>query len=101
MTGRDLGTLQTYFRLMYLNGSAQAHHTALDWPAVLEAAWETAETLRVEDRLSLLPGNLHEVELPAQSFDLAVVANVTHLLTADQNTSLVGRLHEALRPANC
>jgi SAM-dependent methyltransferase len=52
----------------------------------------------VQERLTTLAGDFHEVALPARSFDLAIVANVTHLQTRDENAALFRKLHPALKP---
>jgi ubiquinone/menaquinone biosynthesis C-methylase UbiE len=73
--------------------------TAVDWPAVLQVAAETAKNLGLEGRLRTIAGNFHEVELPANQFDLAIIANVTHLLTPEGNAALFSKTRGALRPS--
>lgn len=94
----DVGAGSGIWSLTMAGRDAGTRVTAVDWPAVLEVAEETAENLGVRDRLTTLAGNFHEVELPQASFDLAVAANVAHLQTHDQNASLFGKLHAALVP---
>ncbi|MEQ8788785.1 MAG: class I SAM-dependent methyltransferase [Pirellulaceae bacterium] len=94
----DVGAGSGVWSLAMAARDVNTNVTAVDWPAVLEVARETAETLGAQERLQTLSGNFLEVELPAGAFDLAVAANVTHLLTAEQNRSLFEKLHAALRP---
>ncbi|MEM7625439.1 MAG: class I SAM-dependent methyltransferase [Planctomycetota bacterium] len=76
----------------------EARVTSADWPAVLEVARATALRMGLADRLTLLPGDLAKTELPREEFDLAILANVAHLLTPDALTALTERLVETLRP---
>jgi SAM-dependent methyltransferase len=72
--------------------------TANDWPAVLDIAAMVAQQQGLDDRLTLLPGNYHEIEFPPAAFDLGILGNVTHLETPEGNASLFCRLHAALKP---
>lgn len=73
--------------------------TAVDWPAVLEIAAETAGNFNLSDRLSTIAGDYHRVDLPESQFDLALLANVTHLETPEGNRSLFKKVHRSLKPA--
>jgi len=75
----------------------RASVTAVDWPAVLEIALAHARKRGLEDRFKTLPGNYHDVELSEETYDLAILGNVTHLETAAGNRSLFRKLHASLR----
>ena len=64
---------------------------------MLEVARETAENLGLADRLQTIAGNFHEVEIPPGDFDLAIIANVTHLLKPEANRELFRKARGALR----
>jgi SAM-dependent methyltransferase len=68
-----------------------------DWPAIVEIAAGFAKRMGLEDRFEAIPGNYHEAELGSDAFDLAIVANVTHIETPEGNTDLFRRIHRALR----
>jgi ubiquinone/menaquinone biosynthesis C-methylase UbiE len=72
--------------------------TALDWPAVLAIAQKAAAEAGLQERFATIAGDYHEVALPEAAFDLAIVANVTHLETAAGNRDLFERLRQSLRP---
>ena len=72
--------------------------TALDWPAVLAIARNAAAEAGLQERFATIAGDYHEAALPAAAFDLAIVANVTHLETAGGNRHLFERLRRSLRP---
>jgi len=72
--------------------------TALDRPAVLAMAQKAAAESGLQERFATIAGDYHEVALPEAAFDLAIVANVTHLETATGNRHLFERLRRSLRP---
>jgi ubiquinone/menaquinone biosynthesis C-methylase UbiE len=94
----DLGAGSGIWSLTLASLLPQATVTAVDWPAVLAVAAEMAQELGVADRLQTIAGNFHEVELPHRHYDLAIVANVTHLLTPEGNRALLNAVHKALQP---
>ncbi len=71
--------------------------TALDWPAVLVIAQKAAAEAGLQERFATIAGDYHKVALPEAAFDLAIVANVTHLETAAGNRDLFERLRRTLR----
>jgi SAM-dependent methyltransferase len=71
--------------------------TALDWPAVLAIAQKAAAEAGLNERFATVAGDYHQVALPEAAFDLAIVANVTHLETATGNRDLFERLRRSLR----
>lgn len=72
--------------------------TVSDWPAIVDIAAGFAQRMQLSDRFTALPGNYHEVDFGAAEYDLAIVANVTHIETPDGNVNLFRRIHDALRP---
>ena len=92
----DVGAGSAVWSLSLARLDAQAQVTAVDWPLVLEVATENAADFGLSDRLTTIAGNIHEVELPGAAFDLAIVANVTHLLTPQGNEALFSKLHRTL-----
>ncbi|MGI9225719.1 MAG: methyltransferase [Woeseiaceae bacterium] len=71
--------------------------TAADWPVIVEIAAGFARQMGLEDRFTAIPGNYHESALGENRYDLAIVANVTHIETPDGNRDLFRRLHQALK----
>jgi SAM-dependent methyltransferase len=94
----DVGAGSAVWSLSLAKRTTGATVTAVDWPAVLEVATETAEQLGIADRLTTLAGNYHEVEFPATAFDLVIVANVTHLESPAGNRALFAKAARSLRP---
>ena len=94
----DVGAGSAIWSLSIARLEPEATITAVDWPAVLEVARATAKRMGVDNRLTTLAGNYHEVNLPSATFDLAIVANVTHLESHDGNAALFAKIHSALKP---
>jgi SAM-dependent methyltransferase len=93
----DVGAGSAVWSLSLAKHLRDATVTAVDWPAVLEVAKETADQLSLADRLTTLAGNYHDVEFPAAAFDLAILANVTHLETPAGNRALLAKTVAALK----
>ncbi|MCA9189777.1 MAG: class I SAM-dependent methyltransferase [Pirellulaceae bacterium] len=94
----DVGAGSAVWSLTFAAYDGCSTVTAVDWPGVLPVAEQFAARLGISDRLSTIAGDLHQVEIPENSFDIAIVANVTHLETRDGNRDLLARVHRALTP---
>jgi ubiquinone/menaquinone biosynthesis C-methylase UbiE len=94
----DVGAGSAIWSLTIAKRVLDATVTAVDWPAVLKVAEGTAERFGMTDRFTTIPGNFHDVELPDTAFDLAIVANVTHLESVEGNRALFKKVHRALKP---
>ena len=93
----DLGAGSAVWSLTMARRDESSTVTAVDWPAVLAVATSTAERFGLADRLTTLPGNFHQVELPAAAFDLAILGNVTHLESREGNLDVMKRARTSLR----
>lgn len=94
----DVGAGSAVWSLAMARRDRTSRVTALDWPEVLAVAQAQAKIEGMEGQLSLLPGDFMKVPLPQDSFDLGVVANVTHLQSPQRNEEMFARTHTALRP---
>ncbi|MEZ6069926.1 MAG: class I SAM-dependent methyltransferase [Pirellulales bacterium] len=93
----DVGAGSAIWSLSMAQRDADVRVTANDWPAVLDVARQTANSLGVAGQLDVLNGDFHLVDFPAGAFDLVIVANVVHLQTADRNRALFRRLRPAMK----
>ncbi len=93
----DVGAGSAIWSLSCARHDPQSRVTAVDWPGVLQIAAGFAVEFELQDRFTMLPGNYHEVDLGTDVYDLAIVANVTHIETMEGNRDLFGRLHRALK----
>jgi len=94
----DVGAGSAVWSLTFARHDPGTHVTALDWQGVLEVAQNVAQRYGVQERLSTIAGNYHEVELPQEQYDLVVIANVAHLETFQSNVSLLKRLSNTIKP---
>ena len=72
--------------------------TVSDWPVIVEIASGFAQQMGLAERFSTIPGNYHESDLGDEVYDLAIVANVTHIETPEGNRDLFAKIHKALKP---
>ena len=72
--------------------------TVSDWPVIVEIASGFAQQMGLAERFATIPGNYHELNLGAEVYDLAIVANVTHIETPDGNRDLFAKINKALKP---
>ena len=70
--------------------------TALDWPEVLAIAKQRAKAQQLDPQLDVLAGHVHQVALLVGAFDLAILANITHLETPEGNQHVFKRVYAAL-----
>ncbi len=68
-----------------------------DMPGALETARETIPQEKMGSRVSLQPGNFWKDEL-GSGFDVALLFNVIHGYTVDQNLQLLSKIAGALSP---
>jgi ubiquinone/menaquinone biosynthesis C-methylase UbiE len=71
--------------------------TCLDSADVLEVARDLAARMDISSRVTFLPADLLTADLGVSLFDLALVGQITHYLTPDQNRDLFRRIYAALK----
>jgi hypothetical protein len=74
---------------------SDAEITAVDWPAVLAVARESAEAAGVSDRYHTLMGNAFEVKW-GSGFDLVLLVNFLHQLDHDSCVALLRKVRYSL-----
>jgi len=94
----DVGAGSGIWSLTCAQHDAGSKVTVNDWPAIVSIAAGLAQQLGLQDRCSAIPGNYHDAELGKDEFDLAIVANVTHIETPAGNVELFRKLRGALKP---
>jgi len=73
------------------------HVTALDLPKVLAIAAQVAETMGIREQVTFLPGNLLEVEFPAEQFDIVLFGAILYYFSPDNVTAVFRKAHHALK----
>jgi SAM-dependent methyltransferase len=94
----DVGAGSAIWSLKLASQMEAATVIASDWPAVLEVALETARQHGLQHRFKTIAGNYHDIALPTSQFDVAILANVTHLETPDGNRHLFTKILQTLKP---
>jgi SAM-dependent methyltransferase len=74
------------------------HVTGIDVGHVLPAARDLAARMGLSGQATFVEADLLTVALGAGSYDIALLGQITHYLTPEQNQDLFRRLHTALRP---
>jgi len=95
----DVGAGSGIWGLAMAQRHPETRVTALDFPNVLQAFRIQAEHMGLSDRVGLLPGNYHAVEIPEGRFDRIILANVLHLEPPEQAAALIRRVTAALLPS--
>jgi ubiquinone/menaquinone biosynthesis C-methylase UbiE len=93
----DVGAGSAVWSLALAQADETSEVTALDWPKVLQIAEGQAKQCSMLDRFHKLPGNYHDTDLADETYDLAIVGNVTHIETPDGNTSLMKKVYKSLK----
>lgn len=72
--------------------------TWLDREAILQTALKVAAGLEAANQVSLLPGDLWQVDFGSRAFDVAYLGDVTHFFSPEENVHLFRKVHAALAP---
>ena len=93
----DLAAGHGLFGIAIAQQNPAAHITALDWNQVLDVALRNAEAAGVADRYVRLPGNAFEVDFGGP-YDAVLLTNFLHHFDPPTCTTLLKKVHAALRP---
>jgi ubiquinone/menaquinone biosynthesis C-methylase UbiE len=93
----DIGCGSGVWSLAIAERFPHARVTGLDLPEVLKVFEGRATDLGLRNRIEMLGGDMHAVEIPG-GFDLVVIANVLRLDEPDRAAALVARAAKALAP---
>lgn len=85
----DLGGGTGVYALALLQANPELRATVLDRPEVLKVAAEFAADAGVGDRLSLVPGDMFNAELPPA--DVVLLSNILHDWDVPECRQLIGR----------
>lgn len=94
----DIGCGSGVWSLAVAELQTQVRVTGLDLAPVLDNFKSRAHSLSLSARISELAGDMYEVPLPADYFDLIIIANVLRLESENQAIRLIARATAALRP---
>lgn len=72
--------------------------TAVDLPAVLPATRRAVRSTGLQQQFRFVGGDVFDVELRPEAYDLAIAGNLCHLFDEAANRRLLGRLFDTLGP---
>jgi 2-polyprenyl-3-methyl-5-hydroxy-6-metoxy-1,4-benzoquinol methylase len=93
----DIAAGHGLFGIAFAKDNPACRVVAQDWPAVLEVTRENAERHGVANRITLLPGNVMDVDLGA-GYDLVLIPNLMHHFDRQTNITLLKKVRAALQP---
>ncbi|HEX5476079.1 MAG TPA: methyltransferase [Vicinamibacterales bacterium] len=77
----------------------EAEVTAFDLPKVLKETDAIVREAGLSDRCRFVPGDLTSADFGSAAYDVAILGNICHGLSAEANRDLFTRLRRALTPA--
>ena len=83
------------FILAEHNPSAKV--TCVDNPKVLEVAKDLAARLNIENQIIYQPGDLHDISLKENEYDVIHIGNVTNFFNEHENLTLLKKIHNTLK----
>lgn len=94
----DLGGSHGHFAAEICRRYPQLSAEVMDLPDAIEAAAPLLAAEGLGDRLVHRAGDAATAELGAEQYDLVLMSNLAHHLSAEQNRSLAKRIARALKP---
>lgn len=94
----DIGCGSGVWSLAFASRDQTSQVSGLDFAGVLDAFVTRAARQGMSERIRCIPGDMHEVPIPAAAFDLVIVANVLRLELPERAQAVVQRAAAALRP---
>ncbi|MEM9588532.1 MAG: methyltransferase domain-containing protein [Planctomycetota bacterium] len=94
----DLGSGSAVWSCAMAFRDKSARVTAVDEPAALAASCNTVDSIGIGDRFEWIEADPQDVELPADTFDLALLPQRIGALTIEAGDQLIGKAAETLKP---
>ncbi|MDG2351834.1 MAG: methyltransferase dimerization domain-containing protein [Acidimicrobiales bacterium] len=94
----DLGAGGAPWSIAFLSACPEATSVVNDFAEVLEVAKRKTLEHKVFDRCEFRPGNFHDIEVEANSYDLVVLGHVCRTEGEDGAANLIDRAFSALKP---
>ncbi|MBT3889872.1 MAG: class I SAM-dependent methyltransferase [Planctomycetaceae bacterium] len=94
----DVGCGTGVWSLPIARQDPEARITFVDYQKPVDVACRTAKDIGMEGRFATIIGDPFTADLPKSQYNLAVVANLLHLIPIDQWKSLLGRIIGTMSP---
>ena len=92
----DLACGSAIMTLAFARHNSEVRVWLQDWPAVLETATRVAKRLEVSAQIQTIPGDVTEVDLGVDRFDVAWLGHIAHYFAPSGARQLLSRVHKAL-----
>ncbi len=94
----DIGCGSAVWSCAMAHRDPAARLTLVDGAGALQAAMSTAESIGLADRLTLIEGDPATVPLPADEFDVVLIAQRLQSVSENASSTLLGRAVSAAKP---
>jgi ubiquinone/menaquinone biosynthesis C-methylase UbiE len=94
----DLGAGRAPWSIAILEQSAGSTAVVNELPSMMAGAQHMCEQRGLDDRMTMLPGDFHTVELEPSSFDVVVLGHVCRTEGDERAQALLARAFAALKP---
>ena len=93
----DIGGGPGTYTVTFLRANPALHATLMDLPPVIEIARGQIAATSLKDRVTYRAGDCTSDPL-GNGYDLVLISNVVHILSAEQNAALIRRCFDAMAP---
>jgi len=92
----DIGVGGAAWSIPFAKRDRSSTVTGFDVPEVLKETKQIVDSFGVADRYRFVEGDLQKADFGNSQYDIVILGNICHGLTADQNVDLFRRIHRAL-----
>ena len=92
----DLACGSAIMTLAFARHDSEVRVWLQDWPEVLGTATQVAKRLGISEQIQTIPGDVTEVDLGVDRFDVAWLGHILHYFAPSGAQQLLSRVHEAL-----
>ncbi len=96
----EIGSGSAVFGVTLIHRDPESRLVLLDDETGLKAAHKTVESVGVEDRVDLVPGNYLNPELGDDLFDMVLMAGILHRHSMETCQALFATAHRLLKPSS-
>nr|MBX2860285.1 class I SAM-dependent methyltransferase [Vampirovibrio sp.] len=94
----DVAGGSAVWSIAMLERDAGSRATLLDYPMVIHVGESYVEKHGLQDRYEYYPGDLEELELPQNQYDMAILANICHAIGPHTTQNLFDKVFQTLKP---
>jgi ubiquinone/menaquinone biosynthesis C-methylase UbiE len=94
----DVAAGSCVWSLPLAQSSPDVHVTAVDFPKVVKAAQKVVSRHSAQDSYSFLAGDMSDIELPENSYDLAIFGHIFHIVGEELSRMMLGKVVNSLKP---